>query len=337
MKHKLSILFFLFFTLISSGYADIDRTPNYIVDRVYENYIKTGEGVYFEADFNPTLKIYFANNSQYQQLNIQNNDSFGVYSPTQNIISINIEAIYDFVKTNEHYNSTSTDIEKNVKLKLRNTFIHEIGHFLYSRIYLEEYYSAFNIEETDGLLQNRNYFRDLWYVQHPHFNPNITESDIPRILLYTIDFVSLYEQDSSYSPTQYAEETFARLFALCLSDNTNKVKYYDTLMISNYNICAEFNLDNRQPIYTFQAVTGTIVNGYLTFFEPDYQPSHSTYKVEETINSSFSVVDTIIGGIVTLFTDGKLIIFIIIAIMTSSLVLLIGIMYVALVNMIKPR
>lgn len=223
---------------------------------------------------------------------------FGQYKYPEQIIYILPESI------SQYYNFS--DINSTLD-KISNTFVHELAH------HYQYTFSSFSSDMVEALGMDVTYISSNRYTLH-NYNDYwyFNVSDIPSPINESIYFPSAL---TSYSSNQYVAEIQVRLVAVCFQEKEDYYYYWDMIETKDYDICQQYEfptyVDNHLASDFEDFIESYIVN-YLGIEIYVIDP-----EVSETIDSSFSVVNTLISSvsdviiwIIPIFIIGGLISFI---------------------------
>jgi len=292
MKRTL-LIFIIFVTSINLCYCVDDNNFNKtLTDITYESfqrYINDNKSTSFESSRG--LKFFFTDDEGLQGLDVDY-DLFGLY---QNIgegrIYVNLERINNFY--NEDNNSLNSTL-----IKIENTLMHELGHYIDHKDRIPDIYDIFNVEVENDIIQNRQYFIDLEY-EYIRNNPNTT---IPQILQDTVSFPDLYSGSWGYNSTQHDEETMVRLFALCWGEKDNYTYYWEMFEARDYDICEVFSypayMDNN-----LNKVGEEVIEGYIETYDTAYTFEKDSYTIRTLITNGFGTLRIIISETIDLILN----------------------------------
>lgn len=207
-------------------------------------YYESGESQSITTKSNLTIKIIPKIN--YTEEGVT---PLGTYNFITNTIEISADTIKDIVIDR---NFTESDLY----LRIENTLSHELGHYILEEDVINDVYGSYNItiDSNNGYLRNSiiyiNAGREL-------------KEDIPISLQSTIDFESLYPY---YDKSEWAEETFVRLHALCWRVNPDYKYYWEMYEPQDYAICNKFLNVRDYPNYdnNIDAIAKEISDAYYS-------------------------------------------------------------------------
>ncbi len=255
MIKRLIIFFVIVLTLFSSVYSvttDVEiqlttnvmdiriedylngRTPSDLVIEITNLMANENFSTNYQFNLEDGLKITFAN-KQYVEENFENESTiYGGYDIPSNTMVMNIENLYEDI-TIGNWN------DELLKLKIFNTFQHEITHYLFFTGRLADITETLNIsiDESNNVL-NLN-----------HFFSKYDDSGIlmiPYDLHNTLNFQKIFIIDVAYPPEQYYTEIMARIMAVCMIEDYDYTYYWDIL---NYN--QDYYFDSENISYTYCA------------------------------------------------------------------------------------
>jgi hypothetical protein len=195
------------------------------------------------------LTIIFVNNAyvkQYYPDDISYNDYLGFYTSDNTRITINAEKIFNNV------DNPDTEFE----IKLKNTLLHEIGHYIMDKDLVSNIEKIYN---ADYDFERQTLNNQYYYIQL-HDNTNL--SDMPEILQKSIDFKKVYFEIDSYTFYDHLDETIVRLNAVCWQEKQDYKHYWQMFEETSYRICDEFNF----PAYVdnnLNSIGEDIIEGYI--------------------------------------------------------------------------
>lgn len=314
---KILCLFAILFALTSTGYSQegsFDKTLTDITiestNRFIENNVTTSFTSTQGLEFVFTGKEYFEDmDKEY--------DLYGLIQYDEERISINVEQIY-----NDSQDLNYTDDQ--LYAKIQNTLMHEIGHYIdhYDRI--PDFREIHNVTEVNEVLQDKQYFIDIYEndVQNAFGNESV-----PYFLEPTLDFGQLYNGEWGYSSDKYAEETLARIFAVCWLEKEDYNYYWEMFEVKDERaICQNFDypsyFDNR-----LNEIGEEIITGYIETYDTAYENEKDFFDISMLVTNFYGFTGLFVEGVTNLLINNVLEMILIISIISLIIVLLDIIVY----------